>query len=311
VTAPALLLQPSPASGRPACSWCSRRLDRFEALKGARTCSRKCRQATFRLRELALEHGADRLPSPGPRLRVSYNDPPYPTLAKRYYRDQPTYAGEVDHPALIATLEARRARGDLAGWALSTSVRALRDLLPLCPPEARVASWVKPIGARAGTLGIHNVWEPLIVVPGRRLRPACRDMLVAQPARHGGDLPGRKPLAFCAWMFGLLGLEPGDQLEDAFPGTGIVGRAWAELSRAAEGEPKHRDHTHGGVSPARSPGDASPRGPSDAKPARRAPPAPADSRSSRMREPATSRPRRQQLALLPSARPNQPLNASR
>jgi hypothetical protein len=190
VTAPALLLQPSPASGRPACSWCSRRLDRFEALKGARTCSRKCRQATFRLRELALEHGADRLPSPGPRLRVSYNDPPYPTLAKRYYRDQPTYAGEVDHPALIATLEARRARGDLAGWALSTSVRALRDLLPLCPPEARVASWVKPIGARAGTLGIHNVWEPLIVVPGRRLRPPAGTCWSRSPPATAVTCPG-------------------------------------------------------------------------------------------------------------------------
>jgi hypothetical protein len=280
VTAPALLLQPSPAPGRPACSWCSRRLDRFEALKGARTCSRKCRQATFRLRELALEHGALRVPSPGPRIVVSYLDPPYPGLARRYYRDQPTYAGEVDHPALIAKLEARRAHGDLAGWALSTSVRALRDLLPLCPPEARTCAWVKPIGARAGTLGIHNVWEPLIVVPGRRLRPACRDMLVAQPARHGGDLPGRKPLAFCAWMFGLLGIEPGDQIEDAFPGTGIVGRAWAELSRAAEGDGTSGSHRPDEAGPTR-----------DRAAARRAPPAPAD----------TSRPRRQ-LPLLESTR---------
>jgi hypothetical protein len=295
VTAPALLLQPSPAPGRPACSWCSRRLDRFEALKGARTCSRKCRQATFRLRELALEHGADRLPSPGPRLtrlvqRSAVSD------AGQALLPRPAHLRRRGRPPGADRLAGGppRPRGPRRVGACPPAVRALRDLLPLCPPEARVASWVKPIGARAGTLGIHNVWEPLIVVPGRRLRPACRDMLVAQPARHGGDLPGRKPLAFCAWMFGLLGLEPGDQLEDAFPGTGIVGRAWAELSRAAEGEPKHRDHTHGGVSPARAPGDASPRGPSDAKPARRAPPAPTDSRSSRMREtPATSRPRRQ------------------
>jgi hypothetical protein len=283
VTAPALQLHPSPAPGRPACSWCGARLLLFQDKKGARTCSRKCRQATFRLRELALEHGADRAPSPGPRITCAFFDPPYPGKARRYYADQPTYAGEVDHPALIADAEARRARGDIAGWALSTSVDALRDLLPLCPGPVRVrgklqrqtwvCSWVKPIGARAGTLGVHNVWEPLLVVPGRRLRPAVRDMLVAQPARFGGNLPGRKPLAFCAWLFGLLGLEPGDQLEDVFPGTGIVGRAWAELSRAAEND----------TPAARAPGDASPRGPSDAKPARRAPPAPTN----------TSRPRRQ------------------
>ncbi len=54
------------------------------------------------------------------------------------------------------------------------------------------------------------------------------------PARGGGDLIGRKPLAFCAWLFEALGMLPGDELVDLFPGTGIVGRAWAELSRSAE-----------------------------------------------------------------------------
>ena len=54
------------------------------------------------------------------------------------------------------------------------------------------------------------------------------------PARGGGDLIGRKPLAFCAWLFEAMGMLPGDELVDLFPGTGIVGRAWAELSRSAE-----------------------------------------------------------------------------
>jgi hypothetical protein len=298
VTAPALLLQPSPAPGRPACSWCSRRLDRFEALKGARTCSRKCRQATFRLRELAVEHGVALAPGVGPRLRMVYADPPYVGRARKYYAGQPTYAGEVDHPALIASLEARRACGEIAGWALSTAVDALAGLLPLCPPplkgrpQTRTCAWVKPNGPHPRTLGMHNRWEAVIVVPGRHHRGGYRDWLEAYPARFGGDLPGRKPLAFVAWLFRLLGLEPGDQLEDAFPGTGIVGRAWAELSRAAE-DPKTPPTTCSVVSAARAP--------SDAKPARRARPAPADSRSSRMREPATSRPRRQ-LPLLESTR---------
>jgi len=50
------------------------------------------------------------------------------------------------------------------------------------------------------------------------------------PARFGGELPGRKPIAFCAWLFDCLGMVPGDTLDDLFPGTGIVARAWGELS---------------------------------------------------------------------------------
>lgn len=37
---------------------------------------------------------------------------------------------------------------------------------------------------------------------------------------------GAKPEAYCRWLFGLLGLRPGDVLDDLFPGTGAVGRAW-------------------------------------------------------------------------------------
>lgn len=37
---------------------------------------------------------------------------------------------------------------------------------------------------------------------------------------------GRKPIAFAAWLFGLLGAVPGDELADLFPGTGVIGRAW-------------------------------------------------------------------------------------
>lgn len=162
-------------------------------------------------------------------MRFAYADPPYPGLARRYYRDQPTYAGEVDHAALIASL----AGGGYAGWALSTSAKALRDVLPMCPEEARVAPWVKPIGAAPATFGPHNTWEPLIVVGGRKLRPGFRDWLSAMPARGGGELPGRKPIAFCAFLFQQLGMLPGDELVDLFPGTGVVTRAWAEMCRSA------------------------------------------------------------------------------
>jgi hypothetical protein len=160
-------------------------------------------------------------------LLFAYADPPYPGLAKKYYQHEATYAGEVDHAKLIASLGA----GGYSGWALSTSVKALRDVLPLCPPEARVCAWVKPIGASSRTFGLHNTWEPLIVVCGRKLRPGRRDWLSAQPARGAGELPGRKPLAFCAFLFDCLGMLPGDRLDDLFPGTGMVGRAWEAASQ--------------------------------------------------------------------------------
>ncbi|AKV03159.1 hypothetical protein AKJ09_09822 [Labilithrix luteola] len=168
-------------------------------------------------------------------MRFAYADPPYPGRARKYYGKEPTYAGEVDHADLVASLEASA----YDGWAISTAADALRQVLPLCPERARVCSWVKPVGACPRTFGIHNTWEPLIVVGGRKLRGGVRDWLSAQPARFGGTLPGRKPIAFCAWLFDLLGMLPGDELVDLFPGTGMVSRAWraASLRHRGYGSP--------------------------------------------------------------------------
>lgn len=80
------------------------------------------------------------------------------------------------------------------------------------------------------------------VVGGRQRPPGVRDFLSAQPARGGGELPGRKPIAFCAWLFDLLGMLPGDTLIDRFPGSGIVGRAWQEL--ATSGAPSRLEGRH-------------------------------------------------------------------
>ena len=42
-----------------------------------------------------------------------------------------------------------------------------------------------------------------------------------------GRVVGAKPAAVCRWIFQLLGAGPGDTLDDLFPGSGAVGRAWA------------------------------------------------------------------------------------
>lgn len=209
------------------CAWCRQDLPTtVTSCSRRRFCGQKCRQAAFRLRRLSgvVPAGATR---PGV---FRYADPPYPGLSAKYYRHESSFAGEVDFPALIASLVLGRQNGDCLGWALSTSARSLRDLLPLCPAEARVCAWVKPINPSPRTYGLHNTWEPVIVVPGRRRRPGKRDWLRAMPARMEGSLPGRKPIAFCAWLFELLGMMPGDTLEDLYPGSGIVSRAWTELS---------------------------------------------------------------------------------
>ena len=46
-------------------------------------------------------------------------------------------------------------------------------------------------------------------------------------------LVGAKPEAFCAWLFAVLNLRPGDTLDDLYPGTGGVTRAWARYQAQA------------------------------------------------------------------------------
>jgi hypothetical protein len=164
----------------------------------------------------------------GAPLRLAYADPPFPGLA-HYYRDQPTFGGEVDHVQLVSQLE------EFDGWALSTSGKAetLAYVLGLCPPGVRLCPWVKPIGVSGKTRGAHHAWEALIVKPARLLQPGKRDWLRAMPARGGGSLIGRKPLAFCAWLFDLLGALPGDEFHDLFPGSGVVGSCWRQFDAGA------------------------------------------------------------------------------
>lgn len=196
------------------CLWCEGELAPLQL----RYCSKLCRQTAWRSRQLAVAEDLGDTPK-----RLCYGDPPFVGLSRRYYRDEPTFGGEVDHAALIARL------ATFDGWALSCSAKSLRALLPLCPPEARVAPWVKPNGVPGVNRGASNAWEAVIYVQARRRRPGFRDWLCAKPARGGGTLMGRKPLAFCAFLFRLLGASPVDELEDLFPGSGVIGRSWSQF----------------------------------------------------------------------------------
>src|ERR1039458_4560456 len=94
-------------------------------------------------------------------MKFAYADPPYPGQSKRLYGDHPDYAGEVDHAELVERLER-----DYDGWALSTSMKALREVLFLCPDDVMVLAWVKPNAPPFGD-GRMYCWEPLIMKGGR------------------------------------------------------------------------------------------------------------------------------------------------
>jgi hypothetical protein len=165
---------------------------------------------------------------------LAYADPPYPGKS-RLYRDQASYAGEVDHDELLNQL------AGYDGWALSTSAAALPQVLALAVArglDVRVGAWMR--GARPhATARLLNGWEPVVFAGGRQLpgsAPQAVDALAGVTPRRRSTRPGAvigaKPPDFCCWLFGLLGAEPGDMLDDLYPGSGIVTWAWQRWTGA-------------------------------------------------------------------------------
>ena len=153
--------------------------------------------------------------------RLAYADPPYPGQAASRYNGT-----EVDHAELVERLRT------YDGWALSTSAAALREVWNLAP-EARCAAWLKTCASN-GFSRVRWSWEPVLFVTDRRgIRPGERstvwDGLVCAPqlgpgywSETAGQGGGAKPRPFIEWMLALLDYEPGDILDDLFPGSGAV-----------------------------------------------------------------------------------------
>src|SRR5690348_6763070 len=150
-------------------------------------------------------------------MKFAYADPPYIGQSKRRYSHDPRCA-EVDHAVLIAKLAA----GYPDGWALSCSSPSLKQILAICPPDVRVMAWVKPFCAFKPNVNPAYAWEPVIVRGGRprtRTQPTVRDWLAENITLKRG-LCGAKPKEFCYWIFDILNVMQGDELEDLYPGTG-------------------------------------------------------------------------------------------
>jgi hypothetical protein len=156
-------------------------------------------------------------------MKIAYADPPYIGQARKHYGK---YGGsEVNHRYLVEQLVSDYPDG----WALSLSSPTLKQVLAHCPDDVRVAAWVKPFCAFKVGVNPAYAWEPVIWRGGRlkrdRSEPTVRDWVAAGITLRRG-MPGAKPDAFCFWLFDLLGLQPGDTLDDLYPGSRAVSRAW-------------------------------------------------------------------------------------
>jgi hypothetical protein len=183
-------------------------------------------------------------------MKFAYADPPYPGQSADLYGAHPDYAGEVDHAELIERL----CRDYPDGWALSTSPRALRAILPICPDNnIWVAAWHKTNSPPIRTTGrMIWTWEPVIIHKGRQKRGERPDVRDGLACGQLSAFPGQKPPAFTKWVLNLLGAMPGDTIDDLYPGSGGVATVLGELASQAElpeimtldGQPAGHHHGH-------------------------------------------------------------------
>lgn len=162
-------------------------------------------------------------------MKFAYADPPYVGQARKHYGPD---AREVNHRVLIGTL----AEHYPDGWALSCASSSLRTLLPMCPPDARVLAWIKPLATIKKNVHPTYAWEPIILCGGRKWigNKVTWSYDWCRSGRVEKGFTGAKPEAFCRWLFRCFHAQMGDTLDDLFPGSGAVGGAWlhymAELS---------------------------------------------------------------------------------
>ena len=172
----------------------------------------------------------DRRVMPQPVVRAAYADPPYLGCGKSHYGHLHDEAADYDDPETHRR-RIQRLCDEFDCWALSLHEPSLRVLLPMCPPDVRVAPWIKPFASWKGK-GLPHAWEPVILMNKTGRKHRTRDWVSAMPPAFSGGaepmlgVPGQKPRAFSHWLFDALTLETHDEFCDVFPGSGAVGDAW-------------------------------------------------------------------------------------
>jgi hypothetical protein len=169
-------------------------------------------------------------------MKFAYSDPPYYSCCSLYGHFHPDglcWDDVETYRQHLATLQ----RDFPDGWALSASSPSLRVLLPLCPPDVRIAAWVKSFCAFKRGVRPAYAWEPVIFRGGRNpgnghshpppekggAQTTPKDFIV-EPITLKKGLTGAKPEKVCRWILDLLNVQEGDEIVDLFPGTGIMGR---------------------------------------------------------------------------------------
>ncbi len=166
----------------------------------------------------------------------AYADPPYLGCGKLYRMHHPD-AMDWDDIKTHQCLIERLCDEYVDGWVMSLSVPSLKSILPLCPEECRVGAWVKPFCSFKPGVTTAYAWEPVIWRGGRkrsREQETIRDW-VSAPITLQKGLPGVKPWPFCEWVLDLLNVdEKQDKVDDLFPGSGSMGRAFDARRRAKQ-----------------------------------------------------------------------------
>lgn len=168
-------------------------------------------------------------------MKFAYADPPYLGCCNKYDHFHPDglcWDDIATHRALVERL----VHDYPDGWALSATSVSLRQILPLCPSDARVAAWVKSFCVFKRGVRPAYAWEPVIFWRGRNPnaghphappekggRQNTPKDFVIEPITLRKGLIGAKPAKVCAWILDLLNHQPGDICDDLFPGTGSMG----------------------------------------------------------------------------------------
>ncbi len=166
-------------------------------------------------------------------MKFAFADPPYLGCGALYAAHHPE-ARVWDDPATHQSLIDRLCAEYPEGWVMCLSSPSLRTILPMCPDDCRVGSWVKPFAVFKANVTTAYAWEPVIWRGGRK-RPreeeTVRDWVSSVITLKKG-LPGAKPEAFCEWVLDLLYVdEREDVIDDLFPGTGVMSKVFERRRR--------------------------------------------------------------------------------
>ena len=173
-------------------------------------------------------------------MRFAYADPPYHKQGKRHYGKHHDAAHIWDSQKAHIDLVERLVDEYPDGWALSCNPADLRWLLDATPPhpKTRVCVYAKTFHQIRSNVSVQYAWEPVILCGGRPItaprKPMIRDWhpIAAIPKTRG--LIGAKPVKFCEWVLDLLNFDPTqDELDDMFPGTGVMSEVVNDRKQAA------------------------------------------------------------------------------